>query len=389
MGKPTRFKAGLVILFLMAAAPASAADRHYCIAADEILWDYAPSFPTNLMTGEPFTADQRVFVEGNGDTLIGRIYRKAVYRQYAYDSGTGTCDWTTRIDGPKGVGETLDTRTGTSREHLGILGPIIRGVVGDTIFAHFRNNTPGQTLSIHPHGVFYEKDSEGAPMDDGTSGADKADDAVPPGGTHDYVWPVPTRAGPGPSDVSSAVWVYHSHTDEVADTNTGLIGAIVITGAGAANPDATPAGVARGFFSLFTVFDENACLYLDSNIAEFAPKALKGKGDPDLFEESNLMHGINGLVFGNNMGYTMTQGENVRWYLIGMGTEVDLHTPHWHGVTVLEAGHRKDVAELSPATAKTFDLDPDNPGNWMFHCHVNDHILAGMTTMFTIDPPSP
>ena len=28
---------------------------------------------------------------------------------------------------------------------------------------------------------------------------------------------------------------------------------------------------------------------------------------------------------------TMRQGERVRWYVMGMGTEVDLHTPHWHG----------------------------------------------------------
>src|SRR5512145_1084786 len=105
MRKPTLPELGIILLFLsVAAAPASAVpmERHYCIAADEILWDYAPSFPTNLMTGEPFTADQRVFVEGNGDTLIGRIYRKAVYRQYTYDGTPGSpCDWTTLIDGPK------------------------------------------------------------------------------------------------------------------------------------------------------------------------------------------------------------------------------------------------------------------------------------------------
>lgn len=388
MRRPTLTELGIILLFMtVAAAPASAVDRHYCIAADEILWDFAPSFPINLMTGQPFTPEQRVFVEGDGKYFIGHVYRKAVYRQYAYNSGTGSCDWTTRIDGPKGVGETLDTRTGTSREHLGILGPILRGVVGDTIIAHFRNNTPGQTLSVHPHGVFYLKSSEGAPMDDGTSGADKADDAVPPGGTHDYVWPVPARAGPGPADVSSAVWVYHSHTDEVADTNAGLIGAIVITRAGAdVDGNAIPDDVQKEFFSLFTVFDENSSLYLEQNVAQFAPKAFSPSNDPDAFAESNLMHGINGLVFGNNMGYTMTQGQAVRWYLIGMGTEVDLHTPHWHGVTVLEAGHRKDVAELLPATGKVFDVTADNPGNWMFHCHVNDHILAGMMTMFTISP---
>jgi hypothetical protein len=44
-----------------------------------------------------------------------------------------------------------------------------------------------------------------------------------------YVWPVPVRAGPAAMDGSSILWMYHSHTDEVKDTNTGLIGPIVIT----------------------------------------------------------------------------------------------------------------------------------------------------------------
>lgn len=38
------------------------------------------------------------------------------------------------------------------------------------------------------------------------------------------------------------------------------------------------------------------------------------------------MHGINGYVFGNLPGLDMTAGQRVRWYLMGMGSEVDLHT---------------------------------------------------------------
>ena len=83
---------------------------------------------------------------------------------------------------------------------------------------------------MHPHGVFYDKDSEGAPYDDGTSGADKAT-AVPPGKTHTYIWEVPERAGPGPNDPSSVVWLYHSHTNEMKDVDSGLIGPIIISAA--------------------------------------------------------------------------------------------------------------------------------------------------------------
>ena len=40
----------------------------------------------------------------------------------------------------------------------------------------------------------------------------------------------------------------------------------------------------------------------------------------------------------NLPGLDMKVGERVRWYVIGMGTEVNLHTPHWHGQTLCRAG---------------------------------------------------
>ena len=59
---------------------------------------------------------------------------------------------------------------------------------------------------------------------------------------------------------------------------------------------------------------------------------------------------------------------------MSMGTEVDLHTPHWHGNTVVANGMRTDVVSLLPAQMITADMTPDDPGIWLFHCHVNDHI---------------
>jgi manganese oxidase len=80
----------------------------------------------------------------------------------------------------------------------------------------------------------------------------------------------------------------------------------------------------------------------------------------------------------------MRAGEHVRWYLMSMGTEVDLHTPHWHGNTVVANGMRTDVVGLLPAEMITADMTPDDPGIWMFHCHVNDHIRAGMITRYQV-----
>ena len=92
-----------------------------------------------------------------------------------------------------------------------MLGPMIRAEVGDTIKIVFRNNA-AFPASMHPHGVFYEKSSEGALYKDGTEGKDKEDDGVPTGGTYTYTWEVPKRAGPSAaSGLSSAFWMYHSH----------------------------------------------------------------------------------------------------------------------------------------------------------------------------------
>ena len=107
--------------------------------------------------------------------------------------------------------------------------------------------------------------------------------------------------------------------------------------------------------------------------------------DDEDFGESNLMHSINGYVYGNGPPIELRRGKMVRWYTMSMGTEVDLHTPHWHGNTVTtEGGHRSDVVSLLPASMAMADMLPDDPGTWLFHCHVNDHIIAGMSTRYTV-----
>ena len=72
-------------------------------------------------------------------------------------------------------------------------------MVGDTIRVVFRNNGH-RPYSMHPHGVFYEKSSEGVPYNDGTEGGDKADDGVAPGGD------VHLRRGRCPSAPAPGRW---------------------------------------------------------------------------------------------------------------------------------------------------------------------------------------
>ncbi|XP_029458209.1 hephaestin-like protein 1 isoform X2 [Rhinatrema bivittatum] len=83
----------------------------------------------------------------------------------------------------------------------------------------------------------------------------------------------------------------------------------------------------------------------------------------------------------------MTEGEKTSWYLLGLGNEADMHTVHFHAQSFLfkaEKEHRADVYDLFPGTFQTIELIAGNPGTWLLHCHVTDHIHAGMETTFTI-----
>jgi FtsP/CotA-like multicopper oxidase with cupredoxin domain len=347
--------------------------RRYYIAADEVLWDYAPAGNNVGAGGRTFTEEEAPFTEV-GPHRIGRVVRKAIYR--AYTDSTFT---------------TPVVRT-EEWQHLGILGPLIRAEVGDTIRIVFRNNAPFPA-SVHPHGVFYDKDSEGAPYGDGTTGGDVADDGVAPGGTHVYVWPVPERAGPTEHEGTTAFWMYHSHTDEIRDIASGLIGPLIITRKGEARADGSPKDVDRELVVGLLEFDENQSWYIEDNVRERALKpdevifARSPFGDratrPDF--GSYFRETINGYLYGNAPGLDMRVGERVRWYLMA-STNFEFHAPHWHGNVVVSDMMRTDVGQLLPMGMQVADMVPDNAGTWLFHCHVSSHLRMGMTSLYRVLP---
>ena len=87
--------------------------------------------------------------------------------------------------------------------------------VGDTLKVNFRNNAD-RPFSMHPHGLRYDEDNDGA--DHRGAGA-----SIAPGATFTYTWQVDEEAGPGPTDPSSIVWLYHSHVGHVDDIYQGLV----------------------------------------------------------------------------------------------------------------------------------------------------------------------
>ncbi len=332
--------------------------RKYYIQADEVIWDFTP-LGYNAVTGKAFEDYQRMYVKRD-PPFLGSKYIKCIYREYTDASFT-----------------TLKERC-EDEKYLGLLGPVIRAEVGDTIKIKFSNACRIPT-SMHPHGVFYNKDSEGAPYADGTRGRDKRDDAVPPGGQWTYTWLVPERAGPASMDGSTAMWMYHSHADEVIDILAGLTGFMVITAKGLANPDATPIDVDKELFFNFQIFSETMSPYLPDNVEKFKTVDDPDLEDPD-FIESNEIHSINGYLWANGPIVKIKKGSRVRWNIMSM----DIHTPHWHGNTFVTDGMRMDIFGLSYAEMKVVDMVPDNVGVWLYHCHVPDHFLAGMITKYEV-----
>ncbi|MBI3887123.1 MAG: multicopper oxidase domain-containing protein [Opitutae bacterium] len=324
------------------------------VAADEVEWNYAPG--GNVLAEMECCGDDTPWLK-RGAAGQPPVFKKAIFREYTDDTFTQ-----------------LKPRP-PAWEHAGILGPILRAEVGDRLEVTVKNNTRFP-VSFHAHGVHYLKPYEGAGYPDGTRGSDKADDAIAPGDTYTYRWGVPTRSGPGPNDPSSVVWLYHSHVNSPQDVNTGLVGALIVTRHGAARADGTPADVDREFITLFMNFDEAQSRFAPDNAARLNPSTAA---------PTNRFHSINGFVFGNLPMLRMKNGERVRWYLVALGGEHDLHTPHWHGNTVLHEGRRTDVLELLPASMKVADMRADNPGVWLFHCHVSEHVKAGMAGRYEIE----
>lgn len=352
--------------------------RTYYLAAEEVDWDYAPHGMDRMMNAA-FNGYSKAFTE-HKDDRIGTKYKKAVFHEYTDDT------FHTSKPRPAGL------------EHMGLLGPVIRAEVGDTIKVVLYNRT-SFPFSMHPHGVAYNRDSEGAMYADGMEHPE-ANGLVPPGKKHTYTWEVREEAGPGPQDGSSIVWLYHSHNFEPKDVNAGLIGPIVITRRGMARADGSPKDIAREFFALYMIIDENQSNYFSQNIAanfpdpskvnraDFVPLDPDGNGDLPLgtgFATTNMKATINGYLFSNNPPMTMVKGEHVRWYIMTMGMGFNFHTPHWHGNVVKYRGQYLDVLPaIGPAQALTADMIPDRAGTWMFHCHLDDHMKGGMQTVYEV-----
>ncbi|XP_017900578.1 PREDICTED: hephaestin isoform X2 [Capra hircus] len=338
--------------------------RVYYLGIQDVQWNYAPK-GRNIITNQPLESDivAASFLKSDKNR-IGNSYKKTIYKEYKDDS------YMEEMVQPA---------------WLGFLGPVLRAEVGDVILIHLKNFAT-RPYTIHPHGVFYEKDSEGSLYPDGSSGWLKADDSVPPGGSHIYNWTIPESHAPTEADPACLTWVYHSHVDAPRDIATGLVGPLITCKRGTLDGSFPPRrqDVDNDFFLLFSVIDENLSWHINENIATYCSDPASVDKEDEDFQESNRMHAINGFVFGNLPDLSMCAQKRVAWHLFGMGNEVDVHTVFFHGQMLTIRGHRTDVAHIFPATFVSAEMVPQEPGTWLISCQVNSHLQDGMQALYKV-----
>jgi FtsP/CotA-like multicopper oxidase with cupredoxin domain len=230
----------------------------------------------------------------------------------------------------------LANASGASADGLLIPGPLIHARVGDRLRIHFKNmdSLRRDPHSMHFHGVHYRPSSDGAFLP-GFSGRDAR---VRFGQTYTY------KLTAGRDSVG--VWPYHDHSPSMdASIAGGMFGMLSILGRHERAPD-------REFEVVFSPF---------------------GK-----------FMAIDGRAFvGNTPVFHATTGQLVQWDVMAMGSEH--HTFHVHGHRWRGAdGVPRDTQNIGPAESFRFRWREEDPGTWLYHCHVEDHMMRGMIGTYRV-----
>jgi FtsP/CotA-like multicopper oxidase with cupredoxin domain len=226
---------------------------------------------------------------------------------------------------------------GSSNQDL-IPGPLLKARAGDRILVHFKNRDTlfHRPHSMHFHGVHYRPRSDGAYLP-GFSGPD-AD--VRPG--HAYTYRL--RAGRD----SVGVWPYHDHSPSMDDS------------------------IAGGMWGMLSILGRH----------ERAPD----REFEVVFAPMGQFQTIDGRAFvGNTPVFTAFVGQLVQWDVMAMGSEH--HTFHVHGHRWLAAdGTDVDTQTVGPAESFRIRWREQDPGTWLYHCHVEAHMMAGMIGIYHVRP---
>jgi manganese oxidase len=297
--------------------------REYWIQADSFQHNLVPT-GTDQMTGTMFKPSDSTF------WAIG-------YRAY-------TPGWKHLLPSDSQIGP-----------NTGIPGPTIRAEVGDTVLVHFRNNDTHYAWphSMHTHGFKYTPASDGGFI---AAQPNQPGRAVKVGESYTYTWTA--------VESSVGTWPYHDHS--------------MAQGMGDMGPT-MEMGAELGLLGIVAITDRHTPR-VDREFVLFFHDLYQA----DVKELSQDYDCFNGAAYlGNTPTFTARLGERVRWRVAALGKE--FHVFHVHGHRWRDAsGQFVDAQILGPSTTLTVEFTEDNPGDWLYHCHVTDHMAGGMVGRYLV-----
>jgi FtsP/CotA-like multicopper oxidase with cupredoxin domain len=219
-------------------------------------------------------------------------------------------------------------------EREGIQGPLLRARAGDRLRVHFRNMDTLAPHSMHFHGVEYRPGSDGSyiPGFSGPGGN------VPPGRSFTYELHAERD--------STGFWPYHDHSASMEQS------------------------LANGLYGGLSIFGRR--------------ERLPDKEFVVAFAEMGELQTIGGRAFVGNTPIPKARvGDTVQWDVFSMGS--DHHTFHVHGHRwKTPAGVSEDTRTVGPAESFRVRWRERNPGTWLYHCHVEDHMARGMIGLYRV-----
>eukprot|EP01094_Clydonella_sp_ATCC50884_P021664 TRINITY_DN4819_c0_g1_i1.p1 TRINITY_DN4819_c0_g1~~TRINITY_DN4819_c0_g1_i1.p1 ORF type:complete len:418 (-),score=94.93 TRINITY_DN4819_c0_g1_i1:393-1613(-) len=355
----------IVIIVIPITRESSTSTRTYYIAAvEDSSWKYAAEGHTNEIYNRPFTEYEQTWTH-RGGSQIGSTYQKARYREY-------TDEQFQKIKEPA-----------EHDRHTGILGPVVRAEVGDTIRIVFANKLRFP-VTFQVTGLSYSKKNAGTVLPEGEETEESTEEStwVKPESTKVYEYKVTRSAGPGIADPDSIVWTYFSTADEKRDVNTGLIGPIVVASRGDAFEDGSVGDAAREVFVLAGVLDENESYYLSENYQSKSENPNEVDVNDPVFIESNKMHMVNGFVYGcNPHSIEIPKGKLARWYFIGVGEQP--HSIRFLGAALDVGGFKVSTIYLFSGATLTADMEPDEKGTFLFEA-IGEGAGKGMAAVYEV-----
>lgn len=223
----------------------------------------------------------------------------------------------------------------------------------------------GVPVSIHPHGVDYNINSDGTYM-----GRNPYKAIVYPGQTIRYEWEA----------MLPGTWPMHDHGfPEYHVPHRGLFGAIVV------KTDEEYKTLDKDFVVFFHTFTETESGQVMSAINYHAelmmPRVMLAGGDP-----ADAMKVGGGLPELLTPTWEAKVGERAKFRVLNFSNQ--FHNFHIHGHRWKDPdGRWIDVITVGPAEFYELTLEagvPNGPGDWMYHCHVFSHVDEGMWGIFRV-----